>query len=213
MDPHTPLQDASDERDLFRPDAGVSGDTPEPEDTPVPQDGQEAAVPEHAQHRGATAHHRAAKDRSISWTASEFITHQKSFGWYTLLLLSALLLATLTYLITHDIFPTATVTISIILLGVYAGRQPQQQEYRLDDQGLAIGARYYTFASFRSFAVITEGAFLGIEFTPLQRFAMYTTVYFDPKDEEKIVGLLSDHLPMEEPRNSFTDNLMRRIRF
>ncbi len=155
----------------------------------------------------------ASSPDAIRWTASEFIAHSKSANWYLLLGLAAVLIATIIWLLTRDWFATGAVAVGILLLFVYAGRQPRQEQYMLDGYGITIGGRHHAFSEFRSFAVIPEGAFMSIEFTPLQRLATYTTVYCAPDDESRIVALLSEHLPMSEPHASLTDSLMRRIHF
>ena len=195
MDPDATPRGKHGEQNLFRPDETgelVSGSAA----TPV------AAVP------------RAASDEPIiSWTASEYITHQKTAGWYALLALTAILIAAVTWLLTRDFFPTTTVVVCLVLLGIYAARKPQEQRYALGDSGFTIGARYHPYAEFRSFAVVPEGAFSSIELTPHKRFAMYTTIYYDPQDEEQIVDLISSHLPLVDPTSNMADNLMRRIHF
>ena len=150
---------------------------------------------------------------SISWTASEFIAHEKTVGWYVLSVLGAVVAAALVWLITRDVTPTSAVFIGMLLLAYYASHKPRQQHYTLDDSGLTIGNRHLPYHEFRSFAFTQEGAFLCIELTPLKRFAMYTTIYIDPADEDRIIGFLSAYLPLEEARTSMTDSLMRRIHF
>src|SRR6185312_4804206 len=127
--------------------------------------------------------------------------------------LSAVIIAAVVWFVASDPVPTAAVFIGTLLVAYYASRRPQQQTYQLDSSGLKIGAQHLPYHEFRSFAVLPEGAFMSIQFTPLKRFAMYTTIYIDPKDEERIINFLSDRLPMEEGRLSLDDNHMRRIRF
>ena len=149
----------------------------------------------------------------ITWTASEFIAHHKSAGWYGLIGLVALIVAALVWLVTKDVFSSALVFIGVLLLGVYGAHKPRQLKYSLDGLGITIGINHHAFSEFRSFSVVSEGAFASIELVPLRRFAMYTTVYFDPADEDKIIKILSSHLSKEEPRNDLVEQLMRRIRF
>lgn len=165
----------------------------------------------HDTHAVAGASHPAAD--SVSWTASEFTAHHKTGSWYLLFGLAGIAIAVVAWFTTRDLFATITVLIGVLLLGVYSTHKPRQQRYVLDGQGLAIGSRHYSFSDFRSFSLASEGAFSSIELMPLKRFAMFTAMYFDPADQQKIVGLLSAHLPMEAPRNDFTDGLMRRIKF
>jgi hypothetical protein len=150
---------------------------------------------------------------NVTWTASEFIAHYKSAGWYILLAIVALAVSTGVWFVTKDKFSTALVCIGILLLVVYGAHKPRQLTYQLGDLGLTIGSSHHTFSEFRSFSIVSIGAFSSIELVPLKRFAMYTTVYFDPADEDKIIQVLSTHLPMEEPRNDPIDQLMHRLRF
>lgn len=150
---------------------------------------------------------------AVSWTASEFIAHHKSIRWYLSLGSAAVLVLAAVWFVTKDVFAVVTIAIGLGLLGFYATHKPRQQSYSLDSSGLTIGDRRYRFNEFRSFSLIPEGAFLSIELAPLKRFATFTTVYFDPADEGRIVGLLSAHLPTAPPRGDLTDQLMRRIRF
>ena len=150
---------------------------------------------------------------AITWTASEFIAHQKSGSWFGLLALAAVVIAALAWLITRDVIATGTVVIGVVLLGVYARQQPRQTSYTLDAYGLTIGNRQYRYDEFRSFMVVPEGAFLSVELMPLKRIAMTVTMFLDPQDEDRVLDMLSLYLPMEESRTNLTDSLMRRIRF
>ncbi|HVU59289.1 MAG TPA: hypothetical protein VHC98_00390, partial [Candidatus Saccharimonadales bacterium] len=114
---------------------------------------------------------------------------------------------------TRDWFATTMVVLGIAVLGFYASHKPRQQTYRLDEHGLTIDRRRYGYEQFRSFAVVSEGAFSSIELAPLGRFATYMTIYYAPADEAKIVDVLSAHLPVEPPHNDLTDQLLRRIHF
>jgi hypothetical protein len=150
---------------------------------------------------------------SISWTASEFIAHQKSTGWYMALLGAALVLAAIIYFATKDVVSSGVVIVGAIMLAVYGSRQPRQVEYRLDMRGLSVGNKHHTYNEFRSFSVIPEGAFNSIVLMPLKRFSLLTTIYYSPEDEEKIVAMLADRLPLEPRKKDAIDRLMWRIRF
>jgi hypothetical protein len=149
----------------------------------------------------------------ITWTASEYIDHARPSSWNVLWVGTALGIGAFVLLITRDLFPTIAVTIGVVLLGVYGARKPLQQTYMLDGHGLSIGNKQHPFTEFRSFTVVSDGAFMSVEFTPLKRFALYTIIYCVPSDEEKIINFLSMYLPMEESHESTTDAFMRRIHF
>jgi hypothetical protein len=48
---------------------------------------------------------------------------------------------------------------------------------------------------------------------PLQRFMPPISVYYEPKDEAEILGVIGAYLPNEELRNDYVERLMRKIRF
>lgn len=150
---------------------------------------------------------------SITWTASEFIAHQKTPLWYVTLLGASLVLAAVIYLLTKDVVSSGVVVVGAIALAVYGARQPRQLEYRLDKRGLSVGNRNYTYSEFRSFSVVPEGAFNSIVLIPLKRFALLTTIYYSPEDEDKIIAMLTERLPLEPRKKDAIDRLMWRIRF
>jgi hypothetical protein len=149
----------------------------------------------------------------LSWTASEFIAHHKEPSWYAILTLVTLIIATLIYLLLHDLIACSMVIIGGIFFAVIAAREPRQLAYRLDYRGLSIGSKFYDLQQFRSFAVVPEGAFSSIVLMPLKRFAPITTIYYAPGDEEEIIDVLSDELAYVEHHHDPIDKLMRHIRF
>jgi hypothetical protein len=180
-------------------------------DMTTPQEAQEEAQAEPPV-QGENPEEGSA-ETAISWTASEFVAHDKSAGWYTLLIFGAAVFAAVVYLVTRDVISTGVVLVAAIILAVYGSHKPNEQQYTVDDQGVGIGQKRYSYDDFKSFAIATEGAFSSLVFMPLKRFAIPLTIYYAPEDEERIVNLLSNQLPLEEHRLDAVDNLMRRIRF
>jgi hypothetical protein len=150
---------------------------------------------------------------AINWTASEFVAHQKSGSWYALLAAGTIALTVLVLVITRDIITAVVILLGAGAFAAVAARKPRVLAYRLDQHGLTIADRHHRYGEFRSFSVLTEGAVKSIVLMPLKRFAMLTTVHYDPRDEEKIFDLLTDHLPYEERKRDPIDSLMWRIRF
>lgn len=150
---------------------------------------------------------------SVSWTASEFVAHDKSSTWYLMLFLVAVVVAGLAYFINRDLISVAVVAVAALLIGVYASHQPRQLEYQLDQHGITIGDKSYGFDEFRSFAMQADGAFTNIVFLPLRRFAVPISIYYAPDDEDKIIAILSSQLPFDESHRDSVDSLMRKIRF
>lgn len=149
----------------------------------------------------------------VIWTASEYIVHHKTAAWYLALAIVTAGLATAAYFLLRDLVTTGVVVLGGVILGIYAARKPRQRQYRIDDYGIAIDNQHYPYGQFRSFSIEPEGAFASIVLTPLKRFAIWLTLYYDPADEDKIVNLLSDRLPFEEHRRDPLERFVRSIRF
>jgi hypothetical protein len=152
-------------------------------------------------------------EQEVMWTASEYIAHHKSFSWYGALGLAAVIFAAAVYLLTKDLISTSIIIVAAILFGVAAGRKPRTLDYILDMTGLSIGSKFYAYGDFKSFAVDREGAFSSIMFLPLKRFLPPITIYYDPKDEERIAAVLSHHLPLENHEPGVIDRITNRVRF
>lgn len=155
----------------------------------------------------------AEDDDGVSWQASEFIAHQKTSGWYLALAAGTMLLALTVFFLTRDRVSVGVVLVAGLILAAYANVKPRQLDYKLDTRGLQIGQKYYGYEDFRSFAVVPEGAFSSIVLMPLKRFSTLTTIYYPPEEEEKIVGILSNYLPVDEHKHDAVDRFMHRIRF
>jgi hypothetical protein len=151
--------------------------------------------------------------KSVEWSASEFIAHAKSSGWYLLLALSTTLLAVLAYFLNRDYFSSIMIILIAIIFGVLAGRKPRELAYAVDDKGIKVGEKSYQYKDFRSFAIIQEDGIESIWFMPLKRFAPILSIYFEPQDGKKIVDILSRALPVENHKLDPIDRLMHKVRF
>jgi hypothetical protein len=153
------------------------------------------------------------KASSHQWTASEYVSVDKSMLWYLALAVGSFVVGVLLYVITRDVIGVFVVGIFAIAIGLFAGRPAKILHYSLDETGLTVDQKQYAYAVFKSFAVIEEGAIDCIWLISLRRFAPPVAMYFDPKDEEKIIDILSEFLPMEERKPDSIDTFMTRIGF
>ena len=185
-------------------DDQVSGNPPQPQ----------AAAPDPPTSPQYVETSQPADDgRVLSWTSTEFIADPKPSRWYGVLALATVLLAAVIWILTRDLFATATVIIGMSLIGVYSRRQPQEQQYIIDTTGVTIGSRRYAYGDFRSFSLNSDGPFSSIELMPMKRFAMFSALYFNHENADEIVGMLSNFLPMEEHHSNIADNVLRKIHF
>lgn len=150
---------------------------------------------------------------AVSWTASEYIAHEKGSSWYLLLGVGSFVIVAVVYLLTQDIFTAVAVATACTLLGVYAGRKPQTKKYTLDQTGITIGDKNHSFALFKSFSVVEEGHIESIWLKPLKRFAAPIVMYFPPDQGEQIVEVISNFLPHEDRELDAIDRASKRMRF
>jgi hypothetical protein len=150
---------------------------------------------------------------SISWTASEYIDHQIGVSWYFILLIATIALAAVIYVLLKDVFATGVILVLGLIVGLAAKRKPEQATYRLSRDGLAVGEKLYPFSHFRSFAIMREGQLTSLVLIPLKRLMPPISAFFDEGDEDRIVSIIGEHLPLEQRSPDRIDNLSRRLRF
>jgi hypothetical protein len=184
---------------------------PEPTPAPSPAAGPDAMSVSVPQANGFTPSDPALND--VTWTAAEFIEHEKSANWYGALAAVGVIIAALVYFLTKDKISTAVVVVVLIGFGFYAARKPQTQEYRLSVGGIQIGSKVYNFHDFKAFSVVEDGAVISVILSPLRRFMPPLTIYVAPQVEEQVIDFLSAFMPFEQHRADAVDSLMRKIRF
>lgn len=149
----------------------------------------------------------------ISWSASEFVEHQKDKSWFVGFAGLTVLIVAVIYLITQELITAVVILITAGLFAVSARRKPQTLEYLMDQSGITIGGKFYAYETFKSFSVFDDEAFSSIQLTSLKRFAIPVSLYYPPEEEEKIIAMLGNFLPHEERSHDPVDRLMRKVRF
>jgi len=150
---------------------------------------------------------------TISWTASEYIEHYRGNSWYALLIVGTVALAGAIYLMTKDVFACIVIVALGAIVASVAHRKPRQIDYKLSGRGMSVGEKNYSYNEFRSFAVVRDGALSSLLLIPLKRFTAPISMFYEPEDEENIVRLLGEHLPMEQRAPDKIDSLSRKLRF
>lgn len=163
---------------------------------------------EQTQSSGASGAHA-----TVTWTASEYVAHEKTISWYLALSAATILFAALIYFLTKELLSPVVILVMGLAFGAFAARQPEELTYVLDGSALHVGQKSFPYAQFKSFTIIEEGAIHSIVLMPMQRFMPPLSVYFDPADEDKIADALSSYLPYEDRKQDYIDRLMRKVRF
>jgi len=148
---------------------------------------------------------------SVQWTASEFVAHEKSPLWYLSLIGIGAVLAIFSQLVVHDFITTVAIVLVTILFVFAASHKPRTLPYHIDGTGITIGDKTYSYAQFKSFGIVQEGAFSNITLVPLKRFGQPLSIYYPPEEEDKIVEVLSAYMPVSQVKLDFIDKLLKSI--
>ncbi len=149
----------------------------------------------------------------ISWNGSEFIANQKTALWYFGLAGFIIVVCGIIYLISKDAISIIFVAIIGFLFAIIAGRKPRQLQYSIDEEGVHVGQRTYMFSDFKSFSFNRHGAIGYVSLLPLHRFHNELSIYFPPENEQQIFDVLSQRVPNEQRKETYTDKLTKLIRF
>ncbi|HIA92229.1 TPA: hypothetical protein EYO12_03920 [Candidatus Saccharibacteria bacterium] len=152
-------------------------------------------------------------DMLLNWEASEYVMHHKTPLWYASLAGAAIALSGLLYWITGDILTVLVILLMTAALAVYATRQPQTLRYSMSDSTIVVGHKEFHFTDFKSFSIIHDGSFYSINMVPTKRFAPPLSIYFDEKDADKIMEIMTRHLPHVEKEPDPIDKLSKYLRF
>ncbi len=150
----------------------------------------------------------------ISWTASEYVSHQKDIVWYLVLAAATLAVCGLTYWLSDgDLISVGSIAVVAALFGFLAGKKPREFQYTVNSKGIVMGGKLYSYSQFISFSIHHEGVLTSVNLWPLQRFMPDLSIYCPPDQEQNIIEFLSEHLPNEQRIEHPVDRLMKRIRF
>ncbi|MEI6237340.1 MAG: hypothetical protein WCP03_01945 [Candidatus Saccharibacteria bacterium] len=149
---------------------------------------------------------------SVSWSASEFVLHEKTSGWHLLVGIGSVVLAIAVYFLTKSLFGAVTIVIVGVMVSIFGNLKPRVLDYVVSPEGITIGEKHYEYILFRSFAVI-DSPHPNLQLMPQKRFAVPITMYFTPDDEDRIVDVLGEYLPFEHQERDFVDKLSARLRF
>jgi hypothetical protein len=149
----------------------------------------------------------------VSWTASEYIAHEKSFVWYVVLFICTAIITAFVYLVTREVLTVVAITVVAISVSFFASRPPVSKKYVISRDGIMVDEKIYNYSDFKSFSVVEEGAINSIWFKPLGRFSTFLIIYYSPEDEDKIISMLNYYLPHEQRELDFIDRTMKRFRF
>ncbi len=155
----------------------------------------------------------ADSERVVTWTGSEFIANHKDSRWFAGFFGALALGLVAVFLLTRDYISTITIGVAGILFASLANRKPRQLSYKIDNSGVSIGQKFYSFDQFKYFTQAQDGAIGYINLMPLKRFMPDVSIYFPPEEGENVISIISDHLPHHDEGERQIDKLAKKFRF
>ena len=149
----------------------------------------------------------------VSWSASEYVEHQKSVSWYVVLGCASAVVTLVIFIITQNIFSAVVVALACMALGGFAARQPQTKQFSISQDGVHCGDKFYPYGLFKSYSIVDDEALSCIWLRPMRRAMPTVVMYYAPDDEERIVAMLDNFLPQEDRQHDWVDRVSRRVRF
>ena len=149
----------------------------------------------------------------LSWSASEFINHEKQPSWYAILALGSIVVAGLMYLVTRDWISAIVVIFLAIVTAIYASAKPKTSHYSITAEGLLVNGQIHSYENFKSFSVIEETGLPFLQLLSRRRFMVPLNIYAPPDQIDKIVDSLTDYIAYDQKHPDFVDRLTKKIRF
>ena len=149
----------------------------------------------------------------VTWSASEFVSHQKTTSWYIGLGAVSAVVTLLVFLITRNLLSGIVVAMACMALGVFAARAPQTKTFEINTAGVVVEGKIFPYSMFKSFSIIDDEAVSCIWLRPLKKLMPTVVMYYGPEEEEQIVQMLDNFLPQEDRQHDVVDRISRRIRF
>lgn len=156
----------------------------------------------------------SSRDNELArWTASEFVSHDKTAKWYVALGLGAVGLSAIIFLLTRQLLSVIVIVVMALLFAVYASAKPRTLDYTLTANGLLIGEKFYPFNSIKSYSVIEEEGMPYIQLLMQKRLSVPIVVYVAPEQVDQIAETMGNFVPYDQKKRDIADKISSRIRF
>lgn len=148
----------------------------------------------------------------VSWQASEYIHHDKRFGWYAIFFVIVAGLIAVAAL-THQWLTIGVFVVMAGALAMYANKPPRVLTYSLGEHGIMIETKFYPYDTFRSFGLIQDVAWHLIDLEPLKRLMPRLSIMFEDDKRDQIVAILTEFLPRHDRQPDLVERAARYLHF
>ena len=155
----------------------------------------------------------ASRNNAMEWQAPEFQYFSKSKVWFTVLFFIAAAIE-IYFIVYGDFFAFATFLLVFFVVFLYAVKKPRLLRLKIDNQGVYIDGKLYSFDGIKSFWLFydppeTKEIFFKRSGT------MYTDLALPLGNQDPVImrDFLKKYLPEVKKEESLFEALMKKIRF
>ncbi len=146
-----------------------------------------------------------------SWTAHEFIYHEKNLNWFLGFALLTIILLGISIL-TKNYFFAFLIVIASFLIFIQSQKHPRRIKFTISEEGITADDRTFAFSQITSFWIFEEQEkWLSLE----TKILLQTRVSIPLENEspEKIRNILSKFIPEKKQTEHFSDLIARKLKF
>lgn len=149
---------------------------------------------------------------SIQWTGVDDSSRQRKTGWYAIWVIIFVVLiigsfALHWFLGYWQFWSILVLAVMIFITLIISNRSSQTINYTLSKENISINEKSYPLSNFKSFSVNNTGGVWILHLMPVKKVAMEYDIIIPAENAERIVGVFSKLLPMEDSSDSFADKL------
>lgn len=148
-----------------------------------------------------------------SWTASEFIAHEKPSYWHFAVIGVAIIIAAIIYAFTREILSVLVVIVLGVVFAVYGSAKPKTVQYRLTGEGVYTDEKLHKYTDFKSFSMIETAGLPYLQLMSRKRFMVPLTLYTEPTSIDHITEIIGRHVPYDQQKQDPIDKLSAKLRF
>ena len=153
------------------------------------------------------------KTEFASWTASEFIAHEKPSYWHFAVIGVSILVAVVIFAFTREILSVLVVIVLGAVFAIYGSAKPKTVQYRLTGEGVYTDEKLHKYNDFKSFSMIETAGLPYIQLMSRKRFMVPLTLYTEPNSIDSITEIIGRHVPYDQKQQDPVDKLSAKLRF
>ncbi|MBU6232049.1 MAG: hypothetical protein KGI45_00640 [Patescibacteria group bacterium] len=153
-----------------------------------------------------------ATEALIAWSAPEHLYTEKSPDWYWAVGIVTLALAVVSFIF-GDIITSIFILVAAVALVLHAARPPRNIYHEINDRGIIIHDRLYSFLELDSFWIPHQGLPPKIILKSRRLFMPYIVIFIDEVDPEDVRAVLLRYIAETEHHEPLLKHLLERLGF